>query len=1059
MAQLAKFFGDFQSRDDDDLPAILQGDLPQLLDRLLLTVPSISELYSRLGEFLLQAVAVDGVWLGSPDEEEKVRCHFSAGAGVKEFLAAGPVLIDENSDSPLDRAWRTGVPQFALDWTDDRDRLPSAFWRERGLRFGWRSSCAIPISGTAGKHDILVLYSKRPNFFGREYIRQFVLQLHSLLGFALERLRLLEAMEQSRQSLMIYKTAMDASANGILITEATDGLPIRYVNPAFERMTGYRAEEILGKNCRFLQGADTAQPQLQIVREAIRQGKPCIVELKNYRKDGTMFWNSLSIAPALNAAGQATHFIGIQKDVTDFKNLLTRSDRSNALYRALMSTAELVVRAQTEAELLAELCRLLVDSNLFAQVWVGRPNSAGDLEIQSVCGNSRDLEHVWRLPNVLTGDEKNILQARAWRRCQIQFTNDRLTDPECLPIQDLDRTHDLHAAAAVPLYRNGEIWALLTLLSRESNIFTPELLELIERIGRLIGHGLDALDLRHTLEEERKYQSWLARHDPVTDLLNRRGLTERVEEAIARARLRGGSMAVALVDLNEFRVLSELHGHPAYDRMLRAVADRLQASLRPGDAAGRLGGDEFVLVLEDVDEEKIAVMLPQIQASVERPMVLASGRTATIQTSIGVTLFPQDNSTSERLLRHADRALYALKESGEAAGSRWALFHAKEDEQKYIRQRTILALFRKGNIRVHYQPLINLKTGEAMGVEALARLIDENNELLAPAEFLPHFGPAELTALTHQVLSQGIQDMHRLDDAGFHLDLGINLEPATLADPEAMQELRRQIESGGLTPDRIVLELLEHPDTLSMTGSREALLDLKRSGARLALDDVGNAHSSLLRVKELPVDSIKLDRTFLLGIERQPKEIRFLMLLVDMAQSLGLDLIAEGVENDASRDALAAMGVPYAQGYGMAMPMDVEKLENWLQNYRPVPWTRPRTMLGLIALQLIRLDATARILPQRPDYLKHMPDCDSDRECEIGRYMNELGEMCAGAATAHRAFHAALALHASQSSGIVEYCDFQAARIVYEAALFHALLSWMHLPCKNNSPHLADCIH
>ena len=1037
MAQLVEFFGDFQSR---DLLAISQGDLPQQLDRLLLTVPSISELYSRLGEFLLQVVAVDGVWLGSPDEEEKVRCHFLAGAGVEEFLAASPILIDQNSDSPLAQAWRTGIPQFAFDWRNEQDRLPNPFWRERGVRFGWRSSCAIPISGAGGKRDILVLYSKRPNFFGKEPIQRFVLQLHSLLGFALERLRLLEAMEQSRQALMVYKNAMDVSVHGILIAAAKEDLPICYVNPAFERITGYSAEEAIGRNCRFLQGADTAQPQMETVREAVRQGKSCTVELRNYRKNGTMFWNSVSIAPVLNAEGRATHFIGVQNDVTHLKTLLSESDRSNALYRALMSTAELVVRAQTERELLAELCRLMVESNLFAQVWIGHPNSAGDLEIQSVCGNSRDLEHVSYLPNVLTGDEKNILEVRAWQHCQVQFTNDRLTDPECLPIQDPDRTRDLHAAAAVPMYRNGEIWALLMLLSRESNVFTPELLELIERIGLLAGHGLDALDLRHTLEEERKYQSWLARHDPVTDLLNRRGLTERVEEAIARARLRGGSMAVALVDLNGFRLFNELHGHPACDRMLRTVADRLQTSLRPGDVAGRLGGDEFVLILEDVDEEKLAVMLPQIQASVERPMVLASGRTATIQTSIGVTLFPQDNSTSEHLLRHADRALYALKESREAAGSRWAVFHAEADEQKQIRRKAILALFRKGNIRVHYQPLVNLKTGEVIGVEALARLIDENNELLAPAEFLPHFGPAELTALTFQVLTQGIQDMHRLDDAGFHLNLGINLEPATLADLEAMQELRRQIESSGMGTDRIVLELLEHTGILSMNVTQGTLRDLKASGAKIALDDLGTAHSSLLRMKQFPVDIVKLDRSFLAGLDRQLKDLRFLINLVNLARSLDFQLVAEGVENDASCDALAAMGVTYAQGYGIAMPMALEELENWLQNCRPVPWTRPRTMLGLIALQLIGLDATARILPQRPDFLKYLQDCDSNRECEIGRSMNELGEMCAGATAAHRAFHATLALHASQSSGIVKYCDFQAARIVYEAALFHALL-------------------
>jgi diguanylate cyclase (GGDEF)-like protein/PAS domain S-box-containing protein len=1033
MAQLVETFGDGHS---SSLLAIPLGDLPQQLDRLLLTSPSVSELYSRLGEFLLQTVAVDGVWLGSPDDEEKVHCHFSAGEGVAEFLKAETIRIVDNADSPLARAWQTGIPQFASDWEDKRNHLPGAFWRDRGLRFGWRSSCAVPISGDAGKRDVLILYSRRPKFFDRDHIRRFALQLHSLLGFALERLRLLEAMEQSRQSLMIHKTAMDASANGILITEAVDDLPIRYVNPAFERMTGYSRAEILGKNCRFLQGTDTAQPELEIVREALLQGKSCTVELRNYRKDGTMFWNSLSIAPALNDAGTPTHFIGIQRDVTELRTILSESVHSNALYRALMSTAELVVRAHTERELLAELCRLLVESKLFTTAWVGRPNTGGDMEIQSICSHGHTLEDLTDLPNVLTGDENGVLAVRAWRRCQIQFTN----YPGCLPIQNLDRTHRIHAEAEVPLYRDGKIWALLTLLSEESNIFYPELLELIERIGRLAGHGLDAIDLRQTLDEERKYQSWLARHDPLTDLLNRRGLTERVEEAIARAQLGGSSVAVALVDLNGFRVLNEVHGHPACDLMLRTVADRLQTSLRPGDAAGRLGGDEFVLVLEGVDEEKLALILPGIQAAVERPIELSNGRTATIQTSIGVTLFPQDNSEPRQLLRHADRALYALKESGEEAGSRWAVFQAKEDEEIRRRQKSILALLRKGNVRVHYQPIIDLQSGRPVKVEALARLEDNGDDLLMPADFLPHFGPAELTTLTYQVLSQGIQDMRRLDDSGFHLGLGINLEPAILADPVATQNLRRQIETSGLGAHRIVLELLEHPDALSLTGSREVLLELKRSGARVSLDDIGSGYSSLLRIKELPIDSMKLDRSFMSGLDRQPKELRFLMHLTDLSQTLGVDLIAEGIESNACRDAIAALGIRFAQGYAIAMPMDICELEEWLGKYKPVSWSGPTTLLGGVALQLRDLSMTERFLDHKPSLMQSVALFDPQCPCKTGLAIQAIGPEASKLFSAHLSWHGAMAALWKQSAGLVNSRAFHTARAAYEEEMFRLVL-------------------
>ncbi|MGB8478987.1 MAG: EAL domain-containing protein [Acidobacteriaceae bacterium] len=1051
MAQLVEFFGDSRVA---STPALLSGDLPQQLDRLLLTSHSVSELYSCLGEFLLQAVAVDGMWLGSPDENEQVQYDYSAGDGVAEFLDAETILIDQNVDSPLARAWRTGTPQFASDWTDQSNHLPGDFWRKRGLQFGWRSSCAIPIAGESGKRDILILYSKRPKFFGREYIRRFVLQLHSLLGFALERLRLMEAIQTGQQALRLYKSAMDVSTHGILIAAAEKDLPICYVNPAFERITGYSAEEAIGRNCRFLQGTDTAQPQMETIREALSQGQSCTVELRNYRKNGTMFWNSVSIAPVLDETGRTTHFIGVQKDITEVKTLLQESIHSNALYRALMGTVELVIGAQTEPQLLDRLCHLLVESQLFSQVWIGRPNFDGDLQIESICNPLGESNNVSRLPNVITGDEVNDLTVRAWRLRQLQFTNDcRLDEPL---LQHTEQTNHPSAAAVVPLYRGDEIWALLTLLSNEPDIFSPELLKLMERIGRLVGHGLDALELRHTLDEERKYQAWLARHDPLTDLLNRRGLIERVEEAIARSHQQNRSTAIALIDLNGFRVLNELHGHPACDLLLRTVADRLRTSLRPGDVAGRLGGDEFVLILEDVDEERLAVLLPEIQVAVEGPIHLASGKTAIVWTSIGVTIYPQDRCTPEHLLRHADRALCALKESGGETAARWMLFRKEADEQKQLRGRTVLGLFRQGNLRVHYQPIIDLQTGKAIATEALARLIDNNGEILLPGEFLEHFGAADLASLTSQVLAQSIADLHRLDEAGFRLGVGINLDPTILSDREAVGDLHRQIQTSGLIPSRIVLELLEHTDTQSMNAARKTLRDLKAGGARIALDDVGSAYSSLLRMKEFPIDIIKLDRSFLAELDRRPKELKFLMNLANLAQTLGVDLVAEGVESDASRDALAAMGVNLAQGYAIAMPMAVDDLADWLQTYKPVPWTKPRTLLGVVALQLIGLDAAARVLPQRPDFLEYMQDCDSDTECEIGRCMNGVGELCSEAIAAHRAFHAAVALHAKRSNGIVKPSNFQAACVSYEEALFRSVLD---APCARPTSLLPNCLH
>ncbi|MGC1871893.1 MAG: EAL domain-containing protein [Acidobacteriaceae bacterium] len=1037
MAQLVEFFGDSRV---ENTPPLLRGDLPQQLDRLLLTSRSVSELYSRLGEFLLQTVAVDGMWLGSPDENGRVQYHYSAGDGVTEFLGTETILIGDNLDSPLARAWRIGTPQFGCDWTDSRSHLPGAFWRERGLRFGWRSSCAVPIAGESGKRDILILYSKRPKFFGREYIRRFVLQLHSLLGFALERLRLLEATQKGQQALKLYKSAMDVSTHGILIAAAEKDLPIRYVNPAFERITGYSAEEAIGRNCRFLQGADTAQPQMETIREALSQGKSCTVELRNYRKNGTMFWNSVSIAPVLDEAGRTTHFIGVQKDVTDVKTLLRESIHSNALYRALMGTAELVIGAHTERQLLDGLCHLLVDSKLFSQVWIARPTLSGDLQIESICNAGDESKDVSHLPNIVSGDESTDLTVRAWRLRELQYTNDSRTATMPGPVEDGARKDPPSSMAVVPLYRGGEIWALLTLQSKEREVFSPELLELMERIGRLAGHGLDALDLRRTLEEERKVQSWLARHDALTDLLNRRGLMERVEEAIARSRQDHGSMAVAFMSLNGFQSLNELHGRPVCDRLLCMIAQRLRACLKRSDSAGRLDGDDFVLVLEALEQDELTATLAEIQAAVEGPIELSNGHALTIQTSLGVTLFPHDNSTAQHLLRHADRALCAFKESRGTAASRWTIFQPEADTKKRNRQTTVLALFHQGNVRVHYQPLVDLHTGCVRGVEALARLVDNTGKVLPPSEFLDCFRPHELTELTLQVLARALKDVRQLDRSNCRLNLGINLEPATLADVKAMENLRHQIETSGLSTNRIVLELLEHPDTLSLTGSREVLLDLKRSGARVALDDIGSAYSSLLRMKELPVDGIKLDRSFLNGLDRQPKELRFLMHLMDLSQTLGVDLIAEGIETTACLDAIAGLGIRLAQGYVIAMPMNIEELEQWLRQYRPSPWTGPTTPLGAVALQLRELSIVGRILDQDPSLLRATAFFEPKCTCSIGDGFRAVGPNAIQLFSAHAAWHRTMASLWKQSPGFIDSAAFQTARAAYEEKLFGLVL-------------------
>ncbi len=1019
-------------------------ELPALLDRLLLTSPSVAQLYPELTRFLANIDGVDGAWIGRADHGtgDSLTLHPQAIAGeaVREYLAGAPVLLLDNPASPVARAWQEGETQFVADLLAPNASHQTPYWRSRAIQFGWQSVCAVPVTQASGDRLILVLYSRRPGFFALEAIQTLIHHVESVLQLAIERLKLLETLKRQRQTLALYKASMDASSNAVFIAEnrGTE-FPVCYVNAAYERITGYSAEEVVGKNCRLLEDAATGPSERAALRKALASGSPCATDVENHRKDGSRFWSALTIAPVRDVDGVVTHFVGIQNEITALKNATLQSERTNAMYSALMSAAELVVRAQTERELLDELCRVLVDGGLFAQSWVARPNAAGELEIHSI-HSAGPVDRRMHLPNVFTGDETRILSVRAWRRSRLQYSNDRLSDDMIDPIRKYYEDHGLHATAVVPVYRDGDLWGLLTLLSAQANILGPEVLELIERIGRLVGHGLDALDLRQILEEERQHQSWLARHDALTDILNRRGIIERLEEATARARRHGKLLAVAVLDLDGFKTVNEAHGHRTGDLLLRTVADRLQAKLRQSDAVGRLGSDEFVLVLEDLERaEDLTVLLSRIQDAVDGQVQLANDRTAAVRATMGVTLFPADDSSPERLVRHAERALYSLKESKEDPDLRWVLYHPAEDEQKHIRQKTIRALFRSGNLQVHYQPVIDLQTGRVSGIEALARLKAEDGSLVPPAEFLPQLTPADLVALTHQVLATSTNDLQQLDAAGFELSVGINFEPSTLADPKAMEELETQILSCGINPQRIILELLERADTMSVAGSQQALQELKACGVRIALDDVGSAYSSLLRVKELPVDMIKLDRSFLIGLEHHPHELRFLMNLVHLARALGLSFVAEGIECPASGDALAALGVRLAQGFSIARPMPFDALFAWLRRYQPVPWTRPTSILGAVALQLRDLDASARMIEQRPSFLRHLVARPADLDGEIGGSLSRSEPGGEQLSAAYRAWHAKIR-DLSQAGETLNFASFEYARSTYEEAMFRAAL-------------------
>jgi diguanylate cyclase (GGDEF)-like protein len=639
-----------------------------------------------------------------------------------------------------------------------------------------------------------------------------------------------------------------------------------------------------------------------------------------------------------------------------------RLARMQQLYRAMLSGGEVLLKASSETMLLQGLCQRLVESRLFQTVWIGQPDAATEW-LTPLAGAGPGLDVTRRLACPMRDGPGSValLAPLAWRTGRVQFSNDLLGDPRYAVIHDALRRSHLLAAAVAPIRRGGERWALLIVIASQPGLFDREVLHLLARLAGLAGRGLDERDLKEMLQRERAGQSWIARHDPLTGLPNRLALTERLPAAIAEVQQSEGLLAVGMLDLDDFKPVNDRHGHAAGDTLLRILGQRLRGQLREGDLIARLGGDEFALVLGGMAQvADLAAIAERLRAAIEAPVELPDGTVMVLRASLGFTLYPLDDATPEGLLRHADTALYAAKERKASKQGHWELYRPAQE-----RGATALVLRRlieRGGVRVQYQPILDLRSGAVVGVEALARLA-QGEGLLSPAAFLPHLSPDDRRALGRTVLGEGLRDLAAWAARGWPLGLSVNVDPAALLADDWAAEVHGALARAGIAPERLTLELLESGEFLSMARAQERMAALRASGIRIALDDVGSAYSSLLRLKALRVDRIKLDHGFVSGVAARPDDLLFVASVQSLARGLRTRLVVEGAETPDILDALRVLGVEEAQGYAIARPMPAAALAAWLDRRRPEPTSaRPSTLLGTYASYI----ATRQVLERLP---------------------------------------------------------------------------------------------
>ena len=666
--------------------------------------------------------------------------------------------------------------------------------------------------------------------------------------------------------------ALEQSPTSVIIT-SIDGV-IEYVNPKFEEVSGYSAEDAIGQNPRILKSGDKSTEDYKKMWDTLLSGKEWRGTFHNKRKDGSIYWESASISPLRDEEGRITHFIAVKEDVTAQKRAEEQL-RMNAT--VFDTTSEGIMVTDTD--------------NIIKTVNPAFSRITG-YEAEEVVGRS---------PNMLSsGRHTEAFYEQMW------------------------------SAVSQNGYWSGEIWN-----RRKNGSVFPEWLSIAaikNETGIIKEYVAVFSDIsKHKQDEEKiRYQ---ANFDALTGLPNRSLLTDRLTQAILSANRENWKLALLFIDLDQFKVVNDTFGHVVGDELLQLVAERIRDCVREADTVARFGGDEFVVLMQDVtDLEAPALVASKVISAVTGAFSLYQ-REIYIGASIGITVYPDDANTPDALLRNADMAMYQAKEQGR---NNYQFFTPSMQRQTIERQQMeqdLRQALQRNELELFYQPVIDAETKRVCSLEALLRWNHAKKGRVPPDLFIPLAEDCGLIGpIGEWVVSQACAQLSQWHRYGYdQLSVAVNLSSRQRELGLETAYLKRVLEENNLKGESVILEITE---SLLMRDTEESvkwLSEFKELGVKLSVDDFGTGYSSLSYLKRFPVDALKIDRSFVSDLPQDSDSASLVRTIIGMAKSLNLGLVAEGVETEQQAAFLTAEGCHVLQGYYYAEPLPVEDLDIFLE--------------------------------------------------------------------------------------------------------------------------------
>jgi diguanylate cyclase (GGDEF)-like protein len=615
-----------------------------------------------------------------------------------------------------------------------------------------------------------------------------------------------------------------------------------------------------------------------------------------------------------------------------------QKDRLTRMFEALSATNEAIMRAKSRAELFELVCEAAVLGGIFTSTTIvlAVPNEEF---FQIAASRGRNHERVRSTRFAISADhpEGRGLTGTAFRTKAPCIMNDFLSNQKTAHWHALASEGGTRSGASFPLLKsNGAAIGVLLFLASEQDVFTADLVELLAKIAENISFALDNFDRADEKTRADERIEYLASHDSLTNLPNREMFNQLLHLAIQAARRYQRQFAVLFIDLDRFKIINDSLGHEAGDLLLAETAERLCRSLRSTDVVARLGGDEFVVILENTTERHdIETMAHTLLTALSQPLQL-SGHECNTTASIGIAMFPNDGSDVHTLTKNADMAMYLVKEDGKNAFR----FYTRDVKMQSIERLRLESCLRhaleRNQFTLHYQPKVDLVTGQITGVEALLRWTHPELGVLPPAQFIPL---AEETGLIvpigRWVLREACaQNMAWRRRGLLPVSMAVNLSPRQFVDENLLNDIDEALVASGMPSQLLQLEVTESMVMRNVPRAIRVLDAIQSRGIRLAIDDFGTGYSSMSLMKQFPIDTIKIDRSFVRDLPDDSEDKAIAQAIISMGKALGMTVVAEGVETTEQETFLRDHACDEMQGFLFSKPLPPKQLADLL---RPTP--------------------------------------------------------------------------------------------------------------------------